>query len=83
MPDMIPLAQQKLGDIKLTLEPPVVVIGDRSGSMEVAIRTSTIIASLLTAITSAKLVFFDHENMDAKFIPTNINEVKIILYYCR
>ena len=57
------------------MESPVVVIGDRSGSMEVAIRTSTIIASLLTAICSAKLVFFDDKNMEAPFIPTNIEEV--------
>ncbi len=53
----------------------MVVIGDRSGSMEVAIRTSTIIASLLTALCSAKLVFFDDKNMEAPFIPTNIEEV--------
>ena len=53
----------------------MVVMGDRSSSMEVAIRTSTIIASLLTAICGAKLVFFDHENMVAPFIPTNIEEV--------
>ena len=61
----------------LPLEQPIVVIGDRSASMEVAIRTSTIIASLLTAITSAKLVFFNRENMDAEFIPKTINEVLI------
>ena len=50
------------------------MIGDASGSMEVAIRTSTIIASLLTAITSAKLVFFNTENRDAPYLPTNVEE---------
>jgi hypothetical protein len=45
--------------------------------MEVAIRTSTIIASLPTAICGAKLVFFDHENMVAPFIPTNVEEVSV------
>ena len=73
--ELIPMAEKLLKSITLALAPPVVVIGDRSGSMEVAIRTSTIIASLLTAITSAKLVFFDDSNMDAAFIPTNIEEV--------
>lgn len=50
-------------------------MGDRSGSMDVAIRTSTIIASLLTAITNARLVFFNTENMEPKKMPTNIEEV--------
>ena len=59
----------------LPLESPVVVIGDRSGSMEVAIRTSTIIAALLSALAKAKLVFFNTENMDAPKIPENIQEV--------
>ncbi len=60
---------------RLPLEAPVVVIGDRSGSMDVAIRTSTIIAALLAAIVQAKLVFFNNENMDAKSIPKTITEV--------
>lgn len=59
----------------LPLEAPIVVIGDASGSMEVAIRTSTIIASLLTAITSARLVFFNTETRDAPFLPKTIEEV--------
>lgn len=71
---LIPLAEEKLKGISLPLEAPVVVIGDASPSMNVAIRTSTIIASFLTAITSAKLVFFDSINRDAPFIPTTIEQ---------
>ncbi len=52
-------------------------MGDKSGSMDIAIRISTIIASLLTAITSAKLVFFNTVNKVADFIPKNIEEVHL------
>lgn len=59
----------------LPLESPIVVMGDASGSMEVAIRTSSIIAGILTAVTSAKLVFFDDVNRDAPFLPKTVEEV--------
>ena len=45
--------------------------------MEVAIRTSTIIAALLSAIVKAKLVFFNNQNMDIPTIPQNIEEVSV------
>ncbi len=61
------------------MEPPIVVIGDRSGSMEVAIRTSTIIAALLSAIVQAKLCFFNNQNMDAPKIPKTITEVRDVV----
>ena len=53
----------------------MVVIGDKSGSMEVAIKTSNIIASLLTKMANADLVFFDSENVLPPFIPKNVKEV--------
>ncbi|KAK2158796.1 hypothetical protein LSH36_164g11008 [Paralvinella palmiformis] len=71
---LIPQAQERLKSIRLTLDSPVVVMGDRSASMEVAIRTSTIIASLLTAVCHAKLVFFAEDNMDAPFVPSTVEE---------
>ena len=67
---------------RLPLEAPIVVIGDKSGSMEVAIRTSTIIASLLSAITAAKLVFFNTENHDATFIPETVEQVSVCYRGC-
>jgi len=51
------------------------VIGDMSGSMDIAIRTSNIVASLLTAITNAELVFFNHENVVPPFIPKTVRQV--------
>ncbi|CAH1799551.1 unnamed protein product [Owenia fusiformis] len=74
-PLLLPIGQKRLDNISLPMEAPIVVIGDMSSSMNVAIRTSTIIASLLTAITSAKLVFFNQDNHEAPFIPTNIEEI--------
>ena len=53
----------------------MVVIGDKSASMQVAIKTSNIIASLLTKMANADLVFFDSANVVPRFIPKNVKEV--------
>lgn len=50
-------------------------MGDKSGSMDVAVRTSNIIASSLTSLTDAQLVFFDAENVIPSLIPSNVEEV--------
>jgi hypothetical protein len=42
---LVPQAEKRLRSISLELEPPVVVLGDASYSMDVAIRTATIISS--------------------------------------
>lgn len=43
--------------------------------MNVAIRTSTIIASLVANITQAKLSFFASENYDIEEVPKTVKEV--------
>ncbi|XP_033744996.1 uncharacterized protein LOC117330667 [Pecten maximus] len=68
-------AEKRLQHISLPLEAPIVVMGDASGSMEIAIRTSSIIAGILTAVTSAKLVFFDDLNREAPFLPKTVEEI--------
>ncbi|KAH3736540.1 uncharacterized protein LOC127850969 [Dreissena polymorpha] len=73
--ELLPLGQKKMDAISLSLESPIVVIGDASGSMQVAIRTSSIIAGLLTAICQAQLVFFNTENIVPPYVPKNIEEV--------
>ncbi|CAF4919672.1 unnamed protein product [Rotaria sp. Silwood1] len=73
--DLLPVAQAQLEKIKLPLESPVAVIGDASGSMEVAIRTATILSSLLTAICSAKLNFFNDKVFQPAFIPKTLEDV--------
>lgn len=74
-PALISQAEEKLKNIKISLESPVVVVGDASGSMDIAIETSCIIAGILTAITSAKLVFFSDDNWDAPFLPKSVEDV--------
>eukprot|EP01103_Thecamoeba_quadrilineata_P004851 TRINITY_DN14730_c0_g1_i1.p1 TRINITY_DN14730_c0_g1~~TRINITY_DN14730_c0_g1_i1.p1 ORF type:complete len:788 (+),score=217.56 TRINITY_DN14730_c0_g1_i1:37-2364(+) len=55
------VAQKRLRSQRLPLEQPVVVLGDKSYSMDVAIRTSSILASLFTALAQADLKFFNVE----------------------
>ena len=73
--DLLPVAQAQLEKIKLPLESPVAVIGDASGSMEVAIRTATILSSLLTAICAAKLNFFNSAVFPPAFVPKTLEDV--------
>jgi len=72
---MIPAAQEKLAGFRLPLEPPVVCFGDASYSMDVAIRVSTIIASVMAAITSADLRFFNTESVAPPMMPRTIEDV--------
>lgn len=72
---LIEIADKNISNIRLPLESPIVVMGDASASMEVAIKTSVIIAGILTRITSAKLVFFDEFTRDAPYLPTNMTQV--------
>jgi len=58
---LLPFAEDRLRSTTLNLEAPVVVLGDASFSMDVAIRTSTILASLLAAIGGGELTFFSEQ----------------------
>ncbi|KAK0048370.1 hypothetical protein Bpfe_022157 [Biomphalaria pfeifferi] len=72
---LIDVTEPRLTSLRVNLESPIVIIGDASGSMQTAIRTSTIIASLLTVICSAKLVFFNDKSSDAPFLPKTVREI--------
>ncbi|KAJ8319834.1 hypothetical protein KUTeg_001421 [Tegillarca granosa] len=72
---LVSQAENKLKNVKISLESPVVVVGDASGSMDIAIETSCIIAGILTAITSAKLVFFSDDTWDAPFLLKTVEDV--------
>ena len=80
---IIPIAEQDLKKFIATVEAPVSVIGDASGSMSVAIRTATIISSLLTAICSAKLSFFNHGNFYPKKNPLKVADVIDVAFETR
>jgi len=72
---LIPIAQKRLKQLRLPLESPVVVLGDASSSMDVAIRVSTIIGSLLTALTGADLRFFNQDYLPTPTVPRDVNGV--------
>ena len=80
---LISKAEDQLKNFKATIPSPVAVLGDASGSMEVAIRTSTIISSLLAAICQAKLTFFNDKNFESKLDPKDIKDVIQIAYTTR
>jgi len=55
------------------------VLGDASGSMEVAIRSSCIIASLLSVALSADLRFFNEHSFKPQVVPRDVDQtVKVI-----
>ena len=54
---------------------PVVVFGDSSYSMDVAIRVSTIISSLLSVLADAQLLFFSDKIVQPHLIPKTIEQV--------
>lgn len=72
---LIPIAEKRLSQYNIPLEPPVSVAGDASASMQVAIETATIIASLMTALIKADLVFFNHKPLRPPIVPKTIDDV--------
>ncbi|XP_069121480.1 LOW QUALITY PROTEIN: uncharacterized protein [Argopecten irradians] len=73
---LLSLAEAKLRDVKekLHLDAPVVVVGDRSGSMDIAVRTSSVIAGILCSVCSADMLVFNHRSKRPKVVPTNVDE---------
>ncbi|GAM24648.1 hypothetical protein SAMD00019534_078230 [Acytostelium subglobosum LB1] len=61
---------------KFSLPPPIATLGDRSGSMEVAVRLATIIGYLITNLTpNSTLSFFNTANMEAPVKPSSIDQL--------
>ncbi len=72
---MMDLAEERLRKTQLALDSPILVIADASSSMSVAIKTATIIASLLSAFTAARLIFFNNSFWEPERIPTSTADV--------
>lgn len=71
---LVEIAEGKLGNYKMNLGESVVVFGDASSSMGMAIKTSNIISSLLSTLCTSKLHFFN--DVDQEVIPPkNVDEV--------
>lgn len=75
METLMQIAETRLNEINLQLNQPVLVLGDASGSMQVAVNTATIIASLLTALVEARLHFFKNVDIPINIPPYNVESV--------
>lgn len=72
---LLPVAERQIGRHALPIDPPVVVLGDASSSMTVAIRVATIIGSVLTVLARADLRFFNQELIHPPTVPRRIADV--------
>ena len=72
---LLALAEQRLQGMHLSLPPPVVVFGDASYSMDVAIRVSAIMASVLAVLTHAELRFFNSASFSPSSVPQSAAQV--------
>ena len=74
---LLPYAEKRLAsiDVKPREELSIVVFGDASGSMEVAIKSATIIGSLLSAALHADLFFFNENPFAPASVPRSAQTV--------
>ena len=81
--EFIKLADRKLKKYSITVEQPVAVLGDASGSMEIAIKTSSIIMSILCAICNAEMRLFRGTDEKIEKPPKNVNDILMFNNVCR
>lgn len=73
---LLPYAEKRLLDCKLTGSGrKIVIAGDASGSMEVAIKSATILGSLLSCVLDATLIFFHEEVVQPPCQPRSAQDV--------
>jgi len=72
---LLSLSEERLNGYSLNLKKPVVVFGDASGSMEVAIKTSSIIMSVLRLLCDAEMNLFRDVCETINSPPTNVKDV--------
>lgn len=73
---LMPIAEKRLNTMSLDLEPPVVVAGDASFSMDVAVRTATVIGAVISLLADeSQLKFFHVDCFDPPIQPQTIREV--------
>ena len=82
---LVPAAERTLRDYTLPLKTPLAVLGDCSGSMHVAVRTGSIIVSLLAALTGgeAELMFFNRVAVPPIFMPRTIKDVLMLSHFTK
>lgn len=73
---LVPIAERRLTSMSLDLEPGVIVAGDASFSMDVAVRTATVIGAVISLLADeARLKFFHVSLFDPPIQPHTIREV--------
>jgi hypothetical protein len=72
---LMPHASRAMTQLSLPLEKPVFIMGDCSASMQVAVSTSAILASLIAAVSDAGLCFFNAECIAPPVVPRTVAEV--------
>lgn len=77
------IAQNKLDNYNAEINSPIVVLGDASSSMDIAIRTSTIIASILCNLFDAKLHMFRTGDEHIENVPKTVEEVIKLSQVCK
>jgi hypothetical protein len=72
---LVNIAQNKLNQYNIEINSPIVVFGDASASMDIAIRTSTIIASIMCNLFGAKLHLFRGKDEYIENVPKTVHDV--------
>lgn len=72
---LMPHASAAMAQLSLPLQKPVYIMGDASASMQVAVSTSAILASLIAAVSDAGLCFFNTECIAPPVVPRTVEEV--------
>lgn len=81
---LVPLAERRLSSISVDLESGVVVAGDASYSMDVAVRTATVIGAVISLLADeARLKFFHVSLFDPPIQPQTIREVVHVAEHVR
>jgi len=81
---LVPIAERRLSSMSLDLEPGVVVAGDASSSMNVAVRTATVIGAVISLLADeARLKFFHGSLFEPPIQPTTIREVVHVAEHVR
>jgi hypothetical protein len=73
--ELIKIANNKRRNYNINIEYPIAILGDASGSMEIAIKTSTIIMSLLSFMFECKLHLFRNKDEPIPSIPSSIEDI--------
>ena len=75
---LMPLAEELRAAISLPINYPVLIIGDASSSMSVAVRTATIIAGFIASVCpegECNLRFFNQGLLPAPYVPRDLTGI--------